>query len=50
MLEWLKFGECKVKTIQIGNERFVAVCDIGIALGVSSSSLKGILYNHFSQQ
>ena len=36
MLECIKFGYCKVKTIQIGDEWFVAVRHIGIALGVSS--------------
>ena len=50
MLECLKFGDCKVKTIQIRNEWFVAVCDIGIALGASSNFLKGILCNNFSLQ
>ena len=46
MLECIKFGDCKVKTIQW----FVAVRHIGIALGVSSDTLKGIVRNHLSQQ
>ena len=49
MLECIRFGDCKVKTIQIGNEWFVAVRDIGIALAVSSDTLKGIVRNHLTQ-
>ena len=50
MLECIKFGDRKVKTIQIENEWFVAVRHIGIALGVSSDTLKSILRNHLPQQ
>ena len=42
MLECIKFGDCKIKTIQIEDEWFVSVRHIGIALGVSSDTLKGI--------
>ena len=35
MLECIKFGDCKIKTIQIEDQWFVSVCHIGIALGVS---------------
>ena len=50
MLERIKFGDCKVKTILIGNEWFVAVRHIAIALGVNSDTLKGIVRNHLPQQ
>ena len=46
MLECIKFGDCKVKTIQIGNGWLAAVPHIGIALGVDSDTLKGIVRNH----
>ena len=49
MLECIKFWDCKVKTIQIGNEWFVAVSRIDIALGVSSDTLKGIVRNYLLQ-
>ena len=35
MLECIKFGDCKVKAITIGNVFFVAVHHIVIALGIS---------------
>ena len=41
MLECIKFGDCKKKTMQTEDEWFVSVCHIGIALGVSSDTLKG---------
>ena len=50
MLEYIKFGDCKIKAIQIEDERFVSVCHIGIALGVSSGTLKGIVRHHLPQQ
>ena len=50
VLESIKFGHCKIKTIQIDNEWFVSVRHIGIALGVSSDILKGIVHNHLPQQ
>ena len=50
MLECIKFGDCKVNMIQIGNEWFVIVCHISVALGVSSDSIKGILCNYLSPQ
>ena len=50
MLECIKFGDCKVKTLEIGNEWFVVVCYIGIALGVCSDTLKCIVHNHLPQQ
>ena len=40
MLEGIKFGDCKIKTIQIEDKWFVSVRHIGIALGVSSDTLK----------
>ena len=45
MLECIKFGDCKVKKMQIGNEWFAAVRHIGIALDVSSDTLRGIIRN-----
>ena len=50
MLECIKFGDCKIQTIQIEDEWFVSVCHIGIALDVSSDTLKGIVRNHLPQQ
>ena len=50
MLECIQFGDYKVKAIQIGNKWFVAVRHVGIALGVSSDTLKGIVRNHLPQQ
>ena len=50
MLECIKFGDCKIKTIQIENEWFVSVRHIGITLGVISVTLKGIVRNHLPQQ
>ena len=46
MLEYIKFGDCKIKTIQIEDKWFVFVRHIGIALGVSSDTLKGIVRHH----
>ena len=39
MLECIEFGDCKVKTIQIGNEWFVVVEYSGMALSVGSDNL-----------
>ena len=50
MLECIKFGDCKIKTIQIENEWFVSVRHISIALGMSSDTSKGIVRNHLPQQ
>ena len=50
MLKYIKLGDCKIKTIQIEDEWFVSVRHIGIALGVSSVTLKDILRNHLSPQ
>ena len=36
MLECIKFGDCKIKTIQIEEECFAFMRHIGIALGMSS--------------
>ena len=41
MLECIKFGDCKIKTIQKEDKWFVSVRHIGTALGVSSDILKG---------
>ena len=50
MLECIKFEDCKIKAIQIEDEWFVSVRHIGIALGVSSDTLKGIVRHHLPQQ
>ena len=50
MLECIKFGGCKIKTIQVENEWFVSVRHIGIALGVSYDTLKGMVRHHLPQQ
>ena len=49
MLECIKFGDCKIKTIQIEDEWFVSVRHIGIALGVGSNTLKGIVRHHLPE-
>ena len=49
MLECIKFGDFKIKTIQIESEWFVSVRHIGIALGVSFDTLKGIVRHHLPQ-
>ena len=46
ILECIKFGDCKIKTMQIEDKWFVSVRHIGIALGVSSDTLKGIVRHH----
>ena len=46
----MKFGDCKIKTIQIEDEWFVSVRNIGIALGVSFDTLKGIVRHHLLKQ
>ena len=50
MLECIKFGDCKIKTIQVEEEWFVLVHHIGIALDVGSHTLKGIVRHHLPQQ
>ena len=50
MLECIKFGDCKIKTIQIDDEWFVSVRHIDIALGIGSDILKGILLHHLPLQ
>ena len=50
MLECIKCGDCKIKTIQIERKWFVSVHHIGIALGISSDILKGIVHHHLPQQ
>ena len=50
MLECLKFGDCKIKTMKIEDKWFVSVRHIGIALGVGSDTLKGIVRHHLPQQ
>ena len=50
MLECIKFGDDKVKTIQIGNKWFVAVRDILIVSGASPDTLKGIVHNNLPHQ
>ena len=50
MLECIKFGDCKINTIQIEDEWFVSVHPFSIALGMSSDTLKGIVRNRLPQQ
>ena len=50
MLECIKFGDRKVKTIQIEIDWFVSVRHIGIALCVKSDTLKGIVSHHLSHK
>ena len=50
MLQKIKFGDCKVTIIQKGNKWFAPLHYIGVALGVSSDTLKGIIRNHLPQQ
>ena len=46
MLECIKFGNNKIKTIQVRDDCFVAVQKIGTALGISTDSLKALVRNH----
>ena len=46
MIECIKFGNCKVNTIQVGDDCYVAVKNIGISLDVNNDTLKGIVRNH----
>ena len=48
MLECIKFGDCKIKTIQIEDEWFVCARHIGI--GVGPDTLKGIVRHHLPPQ
>ena len=50
MLQCIKFGDCKTKTIQIEDEWFVSLHHIVIALGVSCDTLKGIVRHHLPHQ
>ena len=50
MLQRIKFDDCKIKTKQIEDKWFVTVRHIGIALGVGSDTLKGIVRHHLPQQ
>ena len=50
MLECIKLGDCKIKTIQIEDEWFVSVSHICIALGVSSDILKSLERHHLPHQ
>ena len=50
MLECIKFGDCKIKTIQIEDEWFVSVRHTSIILGVRSVALKVIVRNHLPAQ
>ena len=50
MLECIKFGVFKLKTIPIEDEWFVSVRHIGIVLGVGSDPFKGIVRHHLPQQ
>ena len=50
MLECIKFGDCKIKTIQVEDEWFVSVHHIGITLDVSCDTLKGMVRHHLPQQ
>ena len=50
MLECINFEDCKIKTIQIEDKWFVSVHHIGIVLGASSDTLKGIVHHHLPQQ
>ena len=46
MLECIKFGDCKIKTIQMEYEWFVSLRQIDITLGVGPDTLKGIVHHH----
>ena len=50
MLECIKFSDCKIKTIEIEEEWFMSVHHMGIALGVGSDTLKGIVHHRLPQQ
>ena len=50
MLECIKLGYWKIKIIQIKDKSFVSVRHIGIALGVRSDKIKGIVRHHLPQR
>ena len=50
MLECIKFGDCKIKTIQTEEKWFVYVRHIGIESGVGPDTLKGMAHYHLPQQ
>ena len=50
MLECIKFGDCKIKTIQIEDEWFVSVRHIGLALVITPDTLKDIVCHHLPLQ
>ena len=50
MFECVKFGDYKIKILQIEDEWFVSVHHIGIALVGGSDTLKGIVRHHLPQQ
>ena len=50
MLECIKFGDCKIKTIQIEDEWFVSVRHIGLALVIAPDTLKDIVCHHLPLQ
>ena len=50
MSECIKFGDCKIKVVQIEDEWFVPVRHVGIALGVGPDTLKGTVRHHLPQQ
>ena len=50
MLECLKFGNNNVPTIQVGDNIYVAVKDIGLALGVDKNTLNAIVRNHLPKE
>ena len=50
VLEYIRFTDCKVRTIHTGNESFASLRQMFIALGVNSNTLKGIVRNHSTQQ
>ena len=50
MLECIRFRDWKINTIQIEDKWLVSVRHVGIALGVSSDTLKSIVHHHLPQQ
>ena len=50
MLECIKFGDFKIKTIQLEDGWFVSVRNIGIALGASFDTLKCIVRHRLPLQ
>ena len=49
MLECIKFGEQKIRTIQVGDDCFVSIKKIGEALDMTHTNFKALVQNHLPE-